>query len=130
MSDRGIGRNKVWIAETYSTTITGGATTGLRPQVNSEPYKFRLFWNTWFVRVFNPSATETLYLAPFNDELEFTSGLPLTEFYPILPQASLEIEVGVRVDRVGDGSMFAVNTGASRFDYNVMLIQRSSWSRP
>jgi hypothetical protein len=127
--DRGIWKGKVWFAETYSTTTTGGATTGLRPQLDQSPFKFRLYWNTWLVRVFNPSTTETLFLSSFNNELEWTSGLPLDEFYPILPQQTLEIPVGTRIERVGDGSMFAVNTGASSFDYNVIFFQKSTWTR-
>ncbi len=127
--DAVVAGSKSWYAKTFPTTITGGATTGLRPQADSDTYKVRLYETTSHVKIFNPSTTETLYIASFNNDLEWTTGLPLTSFFPILPQTYFEYTLDVRANSNGDRSFFAVNTGVSSFDYNVFLLQRSTFTR-
>lgn len=117
--DLGISKTHCTQIKTVAAIATNGSTTAIRPAI---PNLGTIHQNTRLIKIFNPSTTNTLYIRSYNDALDYTAGMDLTTFFPILPESYFELEIRTRAQRVGSTTIIGATTAAVSFDYHLLQL--------
>lgn len=110
----------------YTTTMaaiaTNGTLTGIAvPVIN----RFEMQNEATSVIIYNPHATETLYIIPYNTVTD-TAGVAIANCVPITAGSYLTLSLGTRTERVGTEFFTGITTAAASFDFTVTEIYNSS----
>jgi hypothetical protein len=111
----------------YTTTMaaiaTNGGVAGIAvPALN----RFEMQNETTSVIIYNPHATNVLYVIPYNTVTDAAGGVAVANCIPITAGSYLTLSLGTRTERVGTEFFTGITTAAASFDFTVTEIYNAS----